>query len=284
MKLVRFGPKGREKPGILDKSGALRDLSRVVRDITPETLAAGAIAEIRKTKPENLPLAPKRVRLGPCVGGVGNFIAIGLNYVDHAHETGAPIPKEPIVFNKAPSCIVGPNDNVVIPKNSKKTDWEVELAVVIGKGGSYIDEAKAMSHVAGYAVCHDVSEREFQIERGGQWTKGKGCPTFGPLGPWLVTRDEIKDVQNLDMFLDVNGKRMQTGNTQTMIFGVAYLVHYLSQFMTLEAGDVITTGTPPGVGMGMKPTPKYLKGGETVRLGIAGLGEQEQKVVKYKGR
>jgi 2-keto-4-pentenoate hydratase/2-oxohepta-3-ene-1,7-dioic acid hydratase in catechol pathway len=282
MKLVRFGPKGREKPGIIDKQGILRDLSRVVSDITPETLADGALAKIRKVKPESLPAAPKTARIGPCVGGVRNFIAIGLNYADHAAETGAAIPKEPIVFNKAPSCIVGANDDVVIPKGSKKTDWEVELAVIIGKGGSYIDEAKAMSHVAGYAVCHDVSEREFQIERGGQWTKGKGCPTFGPLGPWLVTRDEIKDVQNLAMFLDVNGKRAQTGNTGTMIFGVAHLVSYLSQFMALEAGDVITTGTPPGVGMGMKP-PRFLKGGEKIRLGIAGLGEQTQKVVKYKG-
>jgi 2,4-diketo-3-deoxy-L-fuconate hydrolase len=284
MKLVRFGPKGREKPGIIDKTGTLRDLSRVVRDITPETLADGAIAAIRKAKPEKLPLAPKRVRIGPCVGGVRNFIAIGLNYIDHAKETGAAIPKEPIVFNKAPSCIVGPNDDIVIPKNSQKTDWEVELAVVIGKGGSYIDEARAMNHVAGFAVCHDVSEREFQLERGGQWTKGKGCPTFGPLGPWLVTRDEVKDVQNLDMFLDVDGQRMQTGNTKTMIFGVAHLVSYLSQFMALEAGDVITTGTPPGVGMGMKPTPRFLKGGETIRLGIAGLGEQTQRVVKFKAK
>ena len=282
MKLVRFGPKGREKPGIVDKDGVIRDLSGVVDDITPATLAAGAIAKIKKVKPETLPAAPKRVRIGSCVGDVRNFIAIGLNYVDHATETNSPIPKEPIVFNKAPSCIVGPNDDVVIPKGSKKTDWEVELAVIIGKGGSYIDEDKALSHVAGYAVCHDVSEREFQLERGGQWTKGKGCPTFGPLGPWLVTRDEIKDVQNLDMFLDVNGKRMQTGSTRTMIFGVAHLVSYLSQFMALEPGDVITTGTPPGVGMGMKPKPRFLKGGETVRLGIAGLGEQEQKVVKYK--
>lgn len=282
MKLLRFGPKGREKPGIVDKNGVIRDLSGVVDDITPATLAAGAIAKIKKVKPETLPAAPKRARIGACVGGVRNFIAIGLNYVDHATETNSPIPKEPIVFNKAPSCIVGPNDDVVIPKGSKKTDWEVELAVIIGKGGSYIDEDKALSHVAGYAVCHDVSEREFQLERGGQWTKGKGCPTFGPLGPWLVTRDEVKDVQDLDMFLDVNGKRMQTGNTRTMIFGVATLVSYLSQFMLLEAGDVITTGTPPGVGMGMKPKPRFLKGGETVRLGIAGLGEQEQKVVKYK--
>ena len=282
MKLLRFGPKGREKPGMLDKDGVIRDLSGVIDDITPETLAAGAIAKAKKAKPETLPVISPRTRIGPCVGKVRNFIAIGLNYVDHAKETGAPIPVEPIIFNKAPSCIVGPNDDVVIPRGSKKTDWEVELAVIIGRGGSYIDEKKAFSHVAGYAVCDDVSEREFQIERGGQWTKGKGCPTFGPLGPWLVTRDEIKDVQNLDMYLDVNGRRMQSGNTSTMIFGVAHLVSYLSRFMALEAGDVITTGTPPGVGMGMKPKPRYLKGGETVHLGIAGLGEQTQKVVKYK--
>jgi 2-keto-4-pentenoate hydratase/2-oxohepta-3-ene-1,7-dioic acid hydratase in catechol pathway len=283
MKLVRFGPKGREKPGIVDKTGVIRDLSRVVSDITPETLADGAIAKIKKAKITNLPAAPKNARLGPVVGNVRNFIAIGLNYADHAAETGSPIPKEPIVFNKAPSCIVGPNDSVQIPRGSKKTDWEVELAIIIGKGGSYIDEAKALTYVAGYAVCHDVSEREFQLERGGQWTKGKGCPTFGPLGPWLVTRDEIKDVQNLDMYLDVDGKRMQTGSTKTMIFGVAYLVSYVSQFMALEAGDVITTGTPPGVGMGMKP-PRYLKGGETVTLGITGLGDQTQKVLAYKGK
>ena len=271
MKLVRFGPKGREKPGIIDQAGVLRDLSSVVADITPETLAAGAIAKIKKVKADTLPAAPKRARLGSCVGGVRNFIAIGLNYVDHAKETGSPIPKEPIIFNKAPSCLSGPNDDLVIPRGSKKTDWEVELAVIIGKGGSYIDEAKALSHVAGYAVCHDVSEREFQIERGGQWTKGKGCPTFGPLGPWLVTRDEIKDVQNLDMFLDLNGRRMQTGNTKTMIFGVAHLVSYISQFMALEAGDVIMTGTPPGVGHGMKP-PRYLKDGDVVTVTIEGIG------------
>jgi 2-keto-4-pentenoate hydratase/2-oxohepta-3-ene-1,7-dioic acid hydratase in catechol pathway len=282
MKLLRFGPKGREKPGILDKGGVIRDLSAVIPDITPATLAAGAIAKIRKVKPGSLPKVRKGVRIGAPVGGVRNFIAIGLNYVDHAKETGAAIPKEPIVFNKAPSCIVGPNDDVVIPQGSQKTDWEVELAVIIGKGGSYIDEDKALSYVAGYAVCHDLSEREFQLERGGQWVKGKGCPTFGPLGPWLVTRDEIKDVQNLDMSLDVDGQRMQTGNTATMIFGVAHLVSYLSQFMLLEAGDVITTGTPPGVGLGMKP-PRFLQGGEVVRLAIAGLGEQQQKVVKYKG-
>jgi 2-keto-4-pentenoate hydratase/2-oxohepta-3-ene-1,7-dioic acid hydratase in catechol pathway len=282
MKLLRFGAKGREKPGILDKDGVIRDLSGVVPDISAATLAAGALAKIKKVKPETLPAAPKRARIGAPVAGTRNFIAIGLNYVDHAHETGSPIPKEPIVFNKAPSCIVGPNDDVTIPKGSKKTDWEVELAIVIGKGGSYIDEKKAISHIAGYTVCHDVSEREYQTERGGQWTKGKGCPTFGPIGPWLVTPDEIKDVQDLDMFLDVNGKRMQTGNTKTMIFGVAHLVSYVSQFMALEAGDIITTGTPPGVGMGMKP-PRFLKAGNKVRLGIAGLGEQTQTFVKYAG-
>jgi 2-keto-4-pentenoate hydratase/2-oxohepta-3-ene-1,7-dioic acid hydratase in catechol pathway len=281
MKLLRFGPKGREKPGILDKDGVVRDLSGVIPDISAETLADGALAKIRKVDPASLPAAPKRARLGAPVAGTRNFIAIGLNYVDHAHETGAPIPKEPIIFNKAPSCIVGPNDDVTIPKGSKKTDWEVELAVVMGRGGSYIDEKKALSYVAGYTVCHDVSEREYQIERGGQWTKGKGCPTFGPVGPWLVTPNEIKDVQNLDMFLDLNGKRMQTGNTKTMIFGVAYLISYISQFMLLEAGDIITTGTPPGVGMGMKPQ-KFLKAGNKVRLGVAGLGEQTQTFVAFK--
>jgi 2-keto-4-pentenoate hydratase/2-oxohepta-3-ene-1,7-dioic acid hydratase in catechol pathway len=282
MKLLRFGAKGREKPGILDKNGVIRDLSGIVPDISAATLAAGALAKIKKVKPETLPAAPKRARIGAPVAGTRNFIAIGLNYVDHARETNSPIPKEPIVFNKAPSCIVGPNDDVTIPKGSKKTDWEVELAIVIGKGGSYIDEKKAISHVAGYTVCHDVSEREYQTERGGQWTKGKGCPTFGPIGPWLVTPDEIKNVQDLDMFLDVNGKRMQTGNTKTMIFGVTYLVSYVSQFMALEAGDIITTGTPPGVGMGMKPQ-RFLKAGNKVRLGIAGLGEQAQTFVKYAG-
>jgi 2,4-diketo-3-deoxy-L-fuconate hydrolase len=284
MKLVRFGPAGREKPGIIDKAGVMRDLSRVVRDITPETLADGAIAEIKKAKIDRLPLAPKRVRLGPPVGNVRHLIAIGLNYADHAAEAGMPVPKEPIIFAKSPNCIVGPNDNVMVPRGSKKTDWEVELAIVIGKGGLYIEEAKALSHVAGYTICNDVSEREYQIERGGSWTKGKGFPSFGPLGPWLVTRDEIKDPQNLAMFLDVNGQRMQSGNTSTMIFGVAHLVSYISQFFRLDPGDIITTGTPPGVGQGKKPEPIYLKGGETMRLGIAGLGEQVQKVVKYKGR
>jgi 2-keto-4-pentenoate hydratase/2-oxohepta-3-ene-1,7-dioic acid hydratase in catechol pathway len=284
MKLVRFGPSGREKPGILDKAGVIRDLSRVVRDITPETLADGAIAEIKRAKIDRLPPAPKRVRLGAPVGNVKHFIAIGLNYADHAAEAGMPVPKEPIIFAKAPNSVVGPNDNVMIPRGSRKTDWEVELAIVIGKGGLYIEEAKALSHVAGYTICNDVSEREYQIERGGSWTKGKGFPSFGPLGPWLVTRDEIKDPQNLEMFLDVNGERMQSGSTSTMIFGVAHLVSYISQFFRLDAGDIITTGTPPGVGQGKKPEPIYLKGGETMRLGIAGLGEQMQKVVKYKGR
>jgi len=279
MKLLRYGPKGREKPGLLDQDGTIRDLSEIIPDITPATLAAGAINKVKRAKKDALPVVKKNVRIGACVGGVRNFIAIGLNYPAHAIETNSPIPAEPIVFNKAPSCIVGPNDDVMIPKGSKKTDWEVELAIIIGKSGSYIEEKDAFKHVAGYAVCHDVSERAYQIERGGQWTKGKGCPTFGPLGPWLVTRDEVKDVQNLDMWLDVNGKRMQTGSTRTMIFGVAYLVSYLSQFMALEAGDVITTGTPPGVGMGMKP-PRFLKGGETITLGIQGLGEQSQKVLK----
>ena len=280
MKLLRYGPKGREKPGMLDKNGVIRDLSGIISDIDRTTLASGEVARLKKVDPESLPKVTRRPRIGPPIADVVNFIAIGLNYADHARETGAAIPAEPIVFNKAPSCLSGPDDDVVIPKGSKKTDWEVELAVVIGKGGSYIDEAKALSHVAGYAVCHDVSEREFQIERGGQWTKGKGCPTFGPLGPWLVTPNEIKNVQALDMFLDVNGKRMQTGSTSTMIFNVPFLVSYLSRFMRLDPGDVITTGTPPGVGAGMKP-PKFLKPGDTVRLGIAGLGEQEQKVVAY---
>jgi 2,4-diketo-3-deoxy-L-fuconate hydrolase len=283
MKLLRYGPKGREKPGLLDKNGAIRDLSGVISDINRETLGSGEVAKLKKVREEDLPLVKGRPRLGPPIAEVRNFIAIGLNYADHAKETGAAIPKEPIVFNKAPSCLSGPNDDVVIPKDSKKTDWEVELAVVIGKGGSYIDEAKALSHVAGYAVCHDVSEREFQIERGGQWTKGKGCPTFGPLGPWLVTPSEIKDVQNLDMFLDVDGKRMQTGSTKTMIFGVAFLISYISRFMQLDPGDVITTGTPPGVGSGMKP-PKFLQAGNKVHLGIAGLGEQNQTIVAYKGK
>jgi 2,4-didehydro-3-deoxy-L-rhamnonate hydrolase len=278
MKLLRVGPAGAERPAILDDTGVLRDLSAHVRDLAGAALTAYELNKLTAIDVAGLPTVAAGTRIGACVGGTRNFIAIGLNYADHAAETGAPIPAEPIIFNKAPSCIVGPHDEVAIPRGSTKTDWEVELAVVIGDGGSYIAEADALKHVAGFCVCHDVSERAFQIERGGQWTKGKGCPTFGPLGPWLVTPDEIKNVQDLAMFLDVNGERRQTGSTKTMIFGVAHLISYVSQFMRLEPGDVITTGTPPGVGMGHKP-PVYLKAGDEVRLGIAGLGEQRQRIV-----
>jgi 2,4-didehydro-3-deoxy-L-rhamnonate hydrolase len=280
MKLVRFGEAGREKPGLLDAGGQIRDLSGVIPDITAETLASGALGRLTQADLTTLPAVADGQRLGPCVGNVRNFIAIGLNYADHAAETGAPIPAEPIIFNKAPSCIVGPNDDVVIPRGSQKTDWEVELAIVIGERASYVGANEALDFVAGYCICNDVSEREYQIERGGTWTKGKGCPTFGPLGPWLVTTDEIKDVQNLSMWLDVNGERMQTGSTKTMIFNVAQIVSYVSHFMILEPGDVITTGTPPGVGMGMKPQ-RFLKAGDVVTLGIEGLGEQRQRVVAF---
>ncbi len=281
MKLVRYGKAGKEKPALIDEAGKLRDLSETIEDIDAAALAPRALARLAKIKPASLPAVRGAPRLGPCIAGVGNFIAIGLNYADHAAETGAAAPKEPILFNKAPSCIIGPNDDVVVPKGSTKTDWEVELAVVIGSRASYVEENEALAHVAGYCVCNDVSEREFQLERSGQWTKGKGCPTFGPIGPWLVTPDEIGDVQKLDMWLDVNGERMQTGSTATMIFGVKTLVSYISQFMILEPGDVITTGTPPGVGMGKKP-PRYLKAGDTVSLGIEGLGRQAQRVVAWK--
>ena len=280
MKLVRFGKSGKEKPGLIDSEGKIRDLSEVIPDLSGAALSPRSLNKIRKIKPETLPKVRGEPRLGPCVADVRNFIAVGLNYADHAEETGAAIPKEPILFNKATSCIVGPNDDVTIPKGSKKTDWEVELAIVIGSYASYVSEDDAMSFVAGYCVCDDVSEREFQAERGGQWMKGKGCPTFGPLGPWLVTPDEIPDVQNLGMWLDVNGERMQNGSTATMIFGVKHLVSYISQFMLLEPGDVITTGTPPGVGLGMKP-PRFLKAGDVVSLGIDGLGRQEQRFVAY---
>ncbi len=282
MKLVRFGAAGKEKPGIIDEDGVIRDLSGVISDINGATITAKGLAKLRKINLAKLPEVSSRTRLGPCVPQPGNFIAIGLNYADHAAETGAAIPAEPIIFNKAPSCLSGPNDNVIIPRDSKKTDWEVELAIIIGDGGSYIDEKDALAAVAGYAVCNDVSEREFQTERGGTWTKGKGCPTFGPLGPWLVTIDEIADVQNLGMWLDVDGKRVQNGSTKTMIFDVKTIVSYTSRFMKLMPGDVITTGTPPGVGMGMKP-PRYLHGGEVVRLGIEGLGVQQQTFVAYAG-
>ena len=281
MRLVRYGKAGKEKPGLIDSAGRIRDISHLVSDLSGAALGAKSLAKVARAKSDTLPLVRGAPRLGPCVAGTRNFIAIGLNYADHAAETGSPIPKEPIVFNKAPSCINGPYDDVMLPKSSVKTDWEVELAIVIGTRASYIGEKEAMAHVAGFCLCHDVSEREFQIERGGQWTKGKGCATFGPLGPWLVTPDEIKDVQKLSMFLDVNGERMQKGSTATMIFSVKKIVSYLSHFMVLEPGDVITTGTPPGVGMAMKP-PRFLKAGDTVALGIEGLGEQAQRVVAWK--
>ncbi|MBE7186021.1 MAG: fumarylacetoacetate hydrolase family protein [Methylobacterium mesophilicum] len=277
MKFVRFGEAGREKPGVLDRGGRIRDISGVVDDIDGVAFAGPALRSIATDSLETLPLAPEGVRLGSCVAGVGNFVAVGLNFADHAAETGAPVPAEPILFNKAPSCIVGPDDTVLIPKGSEKTDWEVELAVVIGRTASYVDEADAMAHVAGYCVCNDISERAYQLERGGTWSKGKGCPTFGPLGPWLVTPDEIENVDDLAMTLDVNGERVQAGSTRTMIFKVPFLVSYISRFMRLEAGDVITTGTPPGVGMGMKP-PRFLRAGDTMRVEIEGLGVQNQRV------
>jgi 2-keto-4-pentenoate hydratase/2-oxohepta-3-ene-1,7-dioic acid hydratase in catechol pathway len=280
MKLVRFGDAGQEKPGVIDSGGQIRDASSIVPDITGATLSPESLASLGWADLTALPLVPSGQRLGPCVGQVRNFIAIGLNYADHAAETGAPIPAEPIIFNKAPSCIVGPNDDVIIPRGSQKTDWEVELAIVIGERASYVGANESLEFVAGYCVCNDVSEREYQIERGGTWTKGKGCPTFGPLGPWLVTKDEVPDPQNLSMWLDVNGERMQNGSTRTMIFNVAKIVSYVSHFMILEPGDVITTGTPPGVGMGMKPQ-RFLKAGDVVSLGIEGLGEQRQRVVAF---
>jgi 2-keto-4-pentenoate hydratase/2-oxohepta-3-ene-1,7-dioic acid hydratase in catechol pathway len=285
MKLVRYGPPGKEKPGLIDDEGKLRDLSRKVKDIGAAALAPGELAKLRKLDPKKLPLVKGRPRLGPCVATPPKFIAIGLNYVDHAKESGNPIPEHPVVFYKAETCIVGPNDNIMLPPDSTHTDWEVELGVVIGRTARYIDKKDALKHVAGYCIVNDVSEREYQMKRSAtQWSKGKGCDTFGPIGPWLVTTDEIKDPQNLDMRLDVNGARRQTGNTRTMIFGVADLVADLSKYMTLLPGDIITTGTPPGVGMGMKPEPQYLKAGDVVTLGIAGLGTQTQKVVAYKAR
>ncbi len=280
MKLVRYGNPGKEKPGLVDAQGHLRDLSAVVPDIGPAQLNDPALAKLRKLNTDKLPAVKGKPRIGCPVAGIGKFIAIGLNYADHAAESGAPIPKEPIVFMKATSCIQGPNDAVMLPKGSKKTDWEVELGVVIGTTARYVSQKDALLHVAGYCVINDISEREYQLERGPQWDKGKGCDTFGPIGPWLVTRDEVAKVQALGMWLDLNGKRTQTGNTKTMIFGVAKLVSYVSQFMTLLPGDVITTGTPPGVGLGMKP-PVYLKKGDVMTLGIEGLGEQRQVVVGF---
>jgi 2-keto-4-pentenoate hydratase/2-oxohepta-3-ene-1,7-dioic acid hydratase in catechol pathway len=278
MKLVRFGKAGQEKPGMIDAQGQLRDLSRHVADIAGDALSDRSLAALRKLDPKKLPLVKGKPRLGPCVGGIGKFMCIGLNYSDHAAETGAAIPEHPILFMKATSAVVGPNDRVVIPRGSTATDWEVELGVVVGRKAKYVKAADALKYVAGYCVIHDVSERNFQTKMSGQWTKGKSCDTFGPTGPWLVTRDEIPDPQNLDMSLDVNGKRMQTGSTRTMIFTVAQIIEHLSQLMTLHPGDVISTGTPPGVGMGMKPTPVYLKAGDVVDLQIAGLGAQRQKV------
>ena len=278
MKLVRYGAPGREKPGLIDASGQLRDLSSQISDLAGDAFAPASLAKIAALDPAGLPAVSGTPRLGPPVGGAPKFIAIGLNFADHAQESGLPIPAEPIVFMKGINALCGPNDDVEKPRGSTKLDWEVELAVIIGTRAKYVSEADALKHVAGYAVCNDVSERHFQTERGGQWTKGKSHDTFGPLGPWLVTPDEVGDVQNLDMWLDVNGQRRQTGSTATMIFDVAKIVSYLSGFMTLMPGDIITTGTPPGVGMGMKP-PQYLNAGDIVTLGIAKLGEQRQTIV-----
>jgi 2-keto-4-pentenoate hydratase/2-oxohepta-3-ene-1,7-dioic acid hydratase in catechol pathway len=286
MKLVRYGQPGKEKPGLIDADGKLRDLSGVIADVTPEHLSDKALAKLAKLKADKLPLVKGKKRFGPPISRTGKFIAIGLNYADHAAESNMPIPKEPIVFMKSTTCIQGPDDDVMLPKGSKKTDWEVELGIVIGTRARYVSQKDAFNYVAGYCTVNDVSEREYQLERGGTWDKGKGCDTFGPIGPWLVTRDEVPNPQNLSMWLDLNGERMQNGSTKTMIFGVAKLVSYVSQFMTLEPGDIITTGTPPGVGMGIKkngkPAPVFLKRGDVMKLGIEGLGEQTQKVVAFK--
>ncbi|MCE6962231.1 fumarylacetoacetate hydrolase family protein [Cereibacter sphaeroides] len=278
MKLLRHGPAGAEKPGLLCADGTIRDLSGVVHDIAGPVLSDAGLERLRTLDAAALPVVEPGTRLGPCVAGIGKFICIGLNYSDHAAETGAAVPAEPIVFMKATSAVCGPDDPILIPRGSVKTDWEVELAVIIGTRAKYVSEAEALSHVAGYAVANDVSERAFQIERAGQWTKGKSCDNFGPLGPWLVTRDEVADPQTLPMWLKLNGETMQDGSTRTMVFGVAHLVSYLSQFMTLHPGDVISTGTPPGVGMGKKPQ-RFLKPGDVVELGVEGLGHQRQQVV-----
>jgi 2-keto-4-pentenoate hydratase/2-oxohepta-3-ene-1,7-dioic acid hydratase in catechol pathway len=280
MKLVRYGRPGKEKPGLFDEEGRLRDLSGVVADIDAAVLSERALRKLARIDYKTLPLVRGNPRLGVPLKGVGKFIGIGLNYADHAAEIGMPAPREPIVFMKATSCLSGPDDAVMLPPGSKKTDWEVELGVVIGTRAQYVDEAVALDYVAGYCVVNDLSERSYQLERGGQWDKGKGCDTFGPVGPFLVTRDEVPDVQDLDLYLEVNGKRMQTGNTSTMIFSVAQLVSYVSRFMTLEPGDIIATGTPPGVGQARTPQ-RFLKRGDSLRLGIAGLGEQQQEVLAY---
>ena len=277
MKLLRYGPKGSEKPALVDAQGKVRDLSSVLPDITAQTLTPSSLKRLRELDISSLPVVANPGRMAPPWSGCGKFVAVGLNYADHAAESGLAIPKEPVLFMKTTSCIVGCNDAIVLPKGSVKGDWEVELGIVIGSKTRYVSKADALAHVAGYCVVNDVSEREYQIERGGQWDKGKGCDTFGPIGPWLVTTDEVPDPQNLAMQLDLNGKRQQSGNTATMIFGVAHIVSYISEFMTLYPGDLITTGTPPGVGMGMKP-PTYLKAGDTMKVTIQGLGEQNQKV------
>ncbi len=279
MKLLRYGPKGSEKPGVLDDKGCIRDLSSVVEDIAGETLTPEGLARLQGIDPATLPLVKGDPRIGPCVGKVGKFLAIGLNYADHAAESGMPLPKEPIIFTKATSAICGPNDDVQIPRNAEKTDWEVELGIVIGRDAKYVSESDALKHVAGYCVVNDVSERAFQLEGTGQWVKGKSADSFGPIGPWLVTADEVGDPQSLDLWLEVDGHRYQNGSTRTMVFGVAHLVSYLSRFMSLQPGDIIATGTPPGVGMGQKP-PCYLRAGQTMRLGVQGLGVQMQKVVQ----
>ena len=287
MKLLRYGAPGKEKPGLLDDTGQLRDLSAVIRDIGPAQLGDAALARLRRLKPDTLPRVRGQPRLGCPVAGVGKFIAIGLNYADHAAEAGMPLPKEPVIFTKAISCIQGPDDDVMLPKGSKKSDWEVELGVVIGRTARHVAQKDALAHVAGYCVVNDVSEREYQIERGGTWDKGKGCDTFGPIGPWLVTRDDVPNPQRLGLWLDVNGERMQTGHTRTMIFSVARLIAYTSRFITLHPGDVLTTGTPPGVGMGRRdaagqPAPVFLKAGDVMTLGIDGLGQQRQRVVAFR--
>ena len=286
MKLVRYGKPGQEKPGLIDSHGQLRDLSKVIQDVSPDQLSDKALAKLRKLKTDKLPLVKGKPRMGCPISHISKFVAIGLNYADHAAEAGMPIPKEPIVFLKANNSIQGPDDNVMLPKGSVKSDWEVELGIVIGTEARYVSQKDALNHVAGYCVVNDVSEREYQLERGGSWDKGKGCDTFGPIGPWLVTRDEVPNPQKLHMWLDHNSQRMQDGNTKTMIFVVAKLVSYVSQFMTLNPGDVITTGTPPGVGMGVKkngkPAPVFLKAGDTMALGIEGLGVQHQHVVAFR--
>jgi 2-keto-4-pentenoate hydratase/2-oxohepta-3-ene-1,7-dioic acid hydratase in catechol pathway len=282
MKLLRYGLPGKEKPGALDAQGRIRDVSKVVPDIAGETLLPESIERLKALDLNTLPLVGEESRLGACVGSVGKFICVGLNYADHAAETGATPPSEPILFMKATSAIVGANDDVVIPRGSEKSDWEVELGIVIGKPAKYIEEKEAMAHVAGYCVINDLSERAFQIERGGQWVKGKSADTFGPTGPWLVTRDEVADPQKLKMWLEIDGHKYQNGSTATMIFGVAHLVSYISQFMSLQSGDIISSGTPPGVGLGQKP-PVFLRAGNRIKLGIDGLGEQNQNVIAYKG-